>query len=148
MAAGDFTFFNQYKVDVGLEAHQLNTDELKFAVIDDSVVPAAGTTGPHFGGTGTTDLSSGEQTGGDVSAGGYVIANTSYVLSGSGGLLDGDNVVVSPNGANPSAVDYAIIYNNTDPNKRAIGFVELAPDTDLTLGYNFNFNAGGIGTHT
>lgn len=144
MAAGDITFFDQFLVDEGLGVHNLETDELKLAFID-TVTPTTTTADPHFGGTGTTNLQTNELSGGDVAVGGYVIANNTFVLTAGLAELDGDNVAVAANGANPTTVAHGIIYNNTDANKRCIAFLEFTDPTDLTPGYTINWNANGIG---
>lgn len=154
MALGDIIVFNQFGLDVGDGEHDLNADTLKLALVDDTLTPTATTTIPHFGGTGTTDLSANEVTpGGNYSAGGVTLANVAYTLSGAVSTLAADKVLIAQDGSNPTNARWAVLYNDTATNKHAICAFDLASDRDLSAGpYEQRFNSvdgnGAILTHT
>lgn len=145
MAAGDIVFTDQFLVDVLEGLHDLETDTIKMGYVTSSTTPAATTSDPRWGAGGTTNWSTNETSGGNVSAGGSTIANPSVTLSGGAAVFDGDDVSVTQNGSNPSAARWGIIYNDTDTGKRAIGYLDLGSDTDMSAGdFTAAWNASGI----
>lgn len=145
MAKGDFTFFNQFLLDEGLKLHNLDTDSIKLAYINNTVTPTAATADPRWGAGGTTNLSSNEVTGGNFAAGGIDVAVT---FSGTPPTLDATDQSIAADGSNPNDVFWGILYNDTDTGKRAIGFYDMngGAALDCTPGLNFNFHASGIAT--
>jgi len=150
MAAGDFTFFQTFRRDIGLEHHQLETDVVKLGLITSADAPAAADADPRWGAGGTTNLSATEVTpGGNYSAGGPAVANNTYTFSGGTATFDGDDVSIAQNAANPTDARWGILYNDTDTGKRAIGFLDLGAVINLALGpFSVTWNASGIFTMT
>lgn len=150
MAAGDFTFFNTFRRDIGLEHHQLETDVVKLGLIDDSVTPTAADADPRWGSGGSTDHSATEVTpGGNYPAEGPTVANNTYTFSSGTATFDGDNVSIAQHASNPTDARWGILYNDTDSGKRAIGFLDLGAVINLTLGpFSVTWNASGIFTMT
>lgn len=148
MAQGDVTLFNQFKEDIGLEIHQLETDTFKLGLITSAVTPTASTTDPRWGSGGSTNLSSSQVTpGGNYTTGGPTIANNTYTETSGTATFDGDNISISQDASNPDDARYGIIYNDTATGKQAVGFVDLGGVTDLTAGdLGVTWNAGGIFT--
>ncbi len=146
MAIGDIVFFDQYLVDTQKKIHDLNTDVIKLGFIDSVTTPSATTPDPRWGAGGSTNLSSNEVTpGGNYSAGGPTIANTSLVLSSGLGLFDGDNISIAQDLANPNNARWGIIYNNTATGKNCLGYLDLGGVTDLSAApLNVNWSASGI----
>lgn len=150
MAAGDFTWFTQAKVDLGNKVHDLGTggDTLKMAFITSSVTPTETTAAPHWGGTGTTDLSSNEVTpGGNYSAGGISIGSQVFEAASANAKFDFADITLAQHASNPTGARWGILYNSTDANKRAIGFLDLGGDKDLSSGaFSWAPNASGVAT--
>jgi len=144
MAAGDVSLFDQFLVDLANGEHDMDADEFKLAFITDTVTPTTATAVPHFNGTGTTDLSANELTGGAISAGGVVIASTAITLVSTLAQFDGTDVSIAVNASNPTAVDYGIIYNNTNASKLCVAFLEFTANTTLVNGFTVTWNANGI----
>lgn len=149
MAQGDITIFNQFKEDLGDNIHDFigTPNTLKMAFISTAVGSiSAADAAPHFGGTGTTDFSGAEVTGGDISAGGKTLSSVTWSESAGTVTFDVDNVTVAVNASNPTTAKVCIIYNDTDTNKRAIGFMDLTTDgtsaVDLTNGATIAFSSG------
>ena len=57
-------------------------------------------------------------------------------------------VAIAQNASNPTDARYAIIYNDTDANKRCVAWIDLGAVLNLTLGpFEFRFNSvDGTGT--
>lgn len=154
MAFGDNVIFDQYSVDLGNKIHDMDTDTFKLAFLTASAVLADTTAVPHFGGSGTTDLSVNEVTpGGNYPAGGVILTGLTYTNTAGVVTWTADKVLIAQNAANPTNARWVVIYNDTDVNKRAICFFDLASDRDLSAGpYEQRFNGvdgnGAILTHT
>lgn len=149
MAAGDTTEFDQLKVDLGNKIHDLDTDTWKLALITVSTTPAGTDAAPHFGGTGTTDLSTNEVTaGGNYTAGGVTLANLAYTNSSGTVSWNADKVAIAQHASNPTNARWAVIYNDSDANKRAACFIDLGSARDLSSGpFEIRFNSiDGNGT--
>ena len=138
-----FVLFDQARIDLLNGVHDLTNDDIKVATISSATTPAQNDAGPHFGGTGTTDLSTNEVTGGEITAGG--LALDSQTVSGDPNtLFNAADEVIASNASNPSNVRSLIYYNNTDANKRALGFVTYTVDQDLSSGTNTIDHSNGI----
>ena len=149
MAAGGVTIFHQAKVDFGNKVFDFDSDTFKLGLVTSSVTPAATDAGPHFGGTGTTNYASNEvSAGGNYSAGGITLANLSFSNSGGTVSWKADKASLAYNASNPTNARWGIIYDNTDANKRAVGFIDLGEVLDLSKGpFEWRFNSvDGNGT--
>ena len=138
MAQGDvhvFDAFLENVFDSGIHDFGATPNTIKCALITSATTPAITDTDPHFGGSGTTDLSTNQATGGNYTAGGNTCATASASLSGGALQLDfGDPATWSQNGSNPSEVRWGIIYDDTVASKKAIGYVDLGSNFDMTTG--------------
>jgi len=143
MAAGDVTVFNQAGLDLGNNIMNYGSDTFNFALITASTTPLATTAGPHFNGTGTTDMSTNEVTaGGNYSAGGVALAGRAWSGAAGTKTLAFDKVLIAQNAANPTNARWGIIYDNTDANKRCLAFCDFGAVFDLTIGpFEFRFNS-------
>lgn len=149
MASGDFVWFNQAKLNIGLKIFNLETDTLKLALVTASVTPTASTADPCWGAGGSTNLSSYEVTpGGNYSAGGSTVANNTFTEASGIATLDGDGISIAPHASNPTNARWAILYSDTATAKNALGFVDLGGTTDLTTGFAATPNDSGIMTLT
>jgi hypothetical protein len=148
MARGDFTLFDEFVAQIGLKKHNLDTDVLKLAFIDNFITPTAGDATPQWGVGSGVDYDGNEvSTAGGYVAGGFTISAPSYVeAAGTGTLNDDDsNLSLAQNGSGFTNAYWAILYNDTATNKDAIGFYDLGgPVSEVAGPINFNFNASGI----
>lgn len=135
MAQGDFTVFDQFILDLGNKIMDMDGDTFKIGLITSAATPATTTAGPHWGGTGTTNFATNEVTpGGNYAANGPSLTSVTWSLSGGQANWDSANVSILQNGANPTNVRWGIIYDDTDANKRCVGYLDFGSDTDLTAG--------------
>lgn len=147
MASGDIKWFQQALLDLGNKIHNLSSDALQLGIVTTAVVPALGTAAPHWGGTGTTNFAANQVgTGGGytgpIALSGVTWSNVSGVIT-----LRATDIVVPQNAAGFSNGAYGIIFNNTDANKRAIGFIELnAAGTMSIVSGSFTIDFQGAGT--
>jgi hypothetical protein len=126
MAAGDFKWFSQGLHDLGNKIHDLDNDDWRLGIVTTVTVPTVNTTAPHWGGTGTTNFATTQVS----TAGGYTgpiaLTTEAWTKTATGGTMDFDDVTVPQNAGGFSNGAWGIIYNNTDANKRAIGYVEIS----------------------
>ena len=129
MAQGDIKWFSAGLLQLGTKIHNLTSDVLKLAIVTNATVPTTDTAIPHFGGTGTTNFSTNQVS----TVGGYTgpITLASVTFTEIGTLpkvptLRATDVVVAQNASGFSNGAYGIIFNDTDANKRALGFIELS----------------------
>ena len=144
MAAGDVTFFHQFKVDMGNKVHDLDSDTWKVGFITSAVTPAASDAAPHFGGTGTTNFATNEVTpGGNYAANGPSLASLSYSNSAGTVTWSAQKISIAQHASNPTNARWGILYNSTDANKRAAAILDFGSARDLTAGL-FEFKFGGV----
>jgi hypothetical protein len=72
--------------------------------------------------------------GASYAAGGPTLVSPSWTIVAGIPTLRGPNVVVAQNAAGFANARWGIIYNNTDANKRCIGFVDLGADRSIVTG--------------
>lgn len=149
MATGTIKWFAQALHDLGNKIHDLDSDDFRMGIVTTATVPAVNTAAPHWGGTGTTNFATNQVgTGGTSYTGPIVLTSESWTLGATGAAMDWSDTPTQlaqdasgfTNGA------YGIIYNNTDANKRAIGYIEIssAGTASLVAGaININLNASG-----
>jgi hypothetical protein len=151
MAQGTVIMFQEFLGSMGLGEFNLNTDLYKIGLVAAATTPATGDADPGWTGARTTDYSAGESTpGGNYSTGGADITNT---YSEAAGVATFDGADQSPylaqHASNPTDVRWGIIYNDTDADKKAIGYIDMGSTFDATTGdINITWNAGGIFTFT
>lgn len=147
MATGDIKWFQQALLDLGNKIHNLSSDVLMLGIVTNATVPSMATPAPHWGGTGTTNFAT-NQVGvgggytGPVALAGVSWSNVSGVIT-----LRATDPVIAQNAAGFANGAYAIIYNSTDPNKRALGFIELSEAGELSIvSFSFTIDFQGAGT--
>lgn len=146
MAQGDVTFFDQALVDVMEKLHDLESDDLRVALLTNAVTPTAADADPRYGAGGGTNYATSEvAAGGNYVAGGAAIANPAVTLTGGLAMFDGDDVSWAQHASNPTNATWGLIYNNTDAGKRALGFVDLGGAFNMTTGpLSIAWNANGL----
>lgn len=139
------TAVNEFKEDVGLKIHNLNTDALHLGLVTSSTTPTASTADPRWGAGGSTDWSTNEVTpGGNYSSGGPDIVNT-YAESSGTATLDAGDVSILENASNPTNARWGIAYNNTSAGKEVVFFLDLGAVIDLSAGdFSVTWHANGI----
>ena len=157
MAQGDTVLFNKFVEDMGDKLYNLSGDTFKLALVKSSanggIDPTATTADPRWGAGGTTNLLSSEVTpGGNYTTGGESLSTTitdNWTISSNVSKFDGDDVSIASNASNPTNARWGIVYDDTDAGKRAIGYVDLGSDSDLSGGnFTLAWNASGIFTLT
>ena len=120
-------------------------DTVMCAIINNTTPPTLTTADPCWGGGGTTNLATWEETGTNYPAGGR--ACTVANITDNAGTIEldfGDPATWSQDGSNPTACWWGIIYDDTTANKNCIGYVDLggvfdAQTGDLTITWGAPF---------
>lgn len=149
MARGDIIVFDQFLLDLMLKVHDLNAaDTLRIGFIGNAVTPSVSTADPHWGGTGTTNLATDAKSGGSFPATPTALTSVTATLNSGTPKLDAaDPSAFSKNASNPTDIYWAIIYNDTSTNKKAICAYDMGGPVDGTAGdVTVTFNASGIAT--
>ena len=151
MAQGTVSMFEEFLGSMGLAEFNLNTDESRMGIITSANAPIANDPDPGWHANRTTNFLATEVTpGGNYTTGGTDITNTYAEAAGVGKFDAADqSPYVGVNASNATNVRWGIIYNDTDTDKKAIGFNDMGADFDMTTGdLNITWNASGIFTFT
>ena len=122
---------------------------VKVALITNSVTPAVTDSNPCFGSGGTQNYSTAEvAAGGGYVTGGFAVTGFAVSQTSATVNITATSPVVSyaSNPSNPTALYYAVYYDNAAANKRVLAWVELGAGISSTPGLNVNINATGTGT--
>ena len=146
MPAGDFRWFARGLHDLGNKIHDLDSDDWRLGIITSAVTPATNTTAPHWGGTGTTNFSTNQvSVGGTSYTGPIALASETWTLNATGANMDCADITLAQDALGFTNGRWGIVYNNTDANKRAIGYLDLGSDRSLVVGsLTIQMNASGI----
>lgn len=146
MAAGDFKWFAQGLHDLGNKIHDLDSDDWRMGLVTSTTTPAVNTSAPHWGGTGTTNFATNQVgTGGTSYTGPIVLTSEAWALNATGAAMDCADISLAQDASGFTNARWGIVYNNTDANKRAIGYVDLGSDRSIVTGsLAINMNASGI----
>lgn len=127
MARGDIKWFAQALHDLGNKIHDLDGDDIRMGIVTNATVPAVNTAAPHWGGTGTTNFATNQVTTGTAYTGPINVSTEGWVLDATGAKfqLSADPTIAQDAGGGFTNGYWGILYNNTDANKRALGFVDL-----------------------
>jgi hypothetical protein len=110
-------------------------DVVKCAIVNNTSPPVVTTPDPCWGAGGTTNLSTNEESGGSMTAGGLVCSNVAVSVVGNVPQLDMDDPATwAQNASNPTACYWAVLYSDTATNKNCIGFIDLGGVFDATTG--------------
>lgn len=148
MATGTIKWFAQGLHDLGNKIHDLDSDDWRMGIVTTATVPAVNTAAPHWGGTGTTNFATNQvATAGTSYTGPIVLASEAWTLSATGATMDFADISLSQDASGFTNGAYGIIYNNTDANKRAIGYIELSSGGTASLvagPITITMNASGV----
>lgn len=146
MAAGDFKWFAQGLHDLGNKIHDLDADDFRMGIITTATTPAVNTAAPHWAGTGTTNMSTNQvvTTGSSYTAP-LVLTSEAWALTATGAAMDVADITLAQDASGFTNGRWGVVYNNTDANKRAIGYLDLGSDRSLVSGsLTITMNASGI----
>jgi hypothetical protein len=117
MAQGDITLFEEFKRDLGLGIHNLNTDAHKLYLT--SGTPTAADINPSY-----ADWT--EVSGTNYTAGGLTV-NLTYTEAAGTGTLATDGATYSwlQDAAGPTGINFGVIYNDTSVGNEAICFIDF-----------------------
>ena len=135
MPSSTFTFYQDFKEQLGKGVHDLSTADLKIALTN--TAPNVST---HTVLADITQIStSGGYTGG--AGGGVALAGESYTETGGTGTFIATDLVITASGGSIGPFRYAVLYNNTAASDNLIGYVDygssitLADTESLTLDF-------------
>lgn len=127
MATGTIKWFAQGLLDLGNKLHNLSSDTLKLGIVTTATVPLLSTAAPHWGGTGTTNFATNQVgTAGTQYTGPKTLASVTWTLVSNVPTLRATDIAMTIDASGFTNGAYGIVYNDTDANKRALGFVELS----------------------
>ena len=146
MARNDWVTFEEFSLDLANKVHNLGSDTFKVALVDETIpVPVAGSVEPEW-----TDFSGNEVSGTGYTAGGTALTGVS--TSEAAGVTTFDdtvNLTWSQNGAGPTDIYWAILYNDSAASKECVGFLDMGGPVSLQDGdVSITWNASGILTVT
>ena len=135
MPSSTFTFYQDFKEQLGKGVHDLSTADLKIALTN-----SAPNVSTHTVLADITQIStSGGYTGG--AGGGVALAGESYTESAGTGTFIATDLVITASGGSIGPFRYAVLYNNTAASDNLIGYVDygssitLADTESLTLDF-------------
>ena len=146
MAAGDFKWFAQGLHDLGNKIHDLDADDFRMGIITTATTPAVNTAAPHWAGTGTTNMSTNQVvTTGTSYTAPLVLTAEAWALTATGAAMDVADITLAQDASGFTNGRWGVVYNNTDANKRAIGYLDLGSDRSLVTGsLTITMNASGV----
>ena len=146
MAAGDLKWFAQGLHDLGNKIHDLDADDFRMGIITTATTPAVNTAAPHWAGTGTTNMSTNQVvTTGTSYTAPLVLTAEAWALTATGAAMDVADITLAQDASGFTNGRWGVVYNNTDANKRAIGYLDLGSDRSLVAGsVTITINASGI----
>ena len=146
MATGDIKWISGGLLAIGSKVHNLGSDTFKLGLVTSSVTPAIADTDGRWGAGGSVNYSTNQVTpGGNYSTGGPSLATVTWTNVSNVPTFRAADVTIAQNASNPTNARGGIIYNDTDASKRAIAFIDLGSDRNLTTG-EFKVDFGGLGT--
>jgi len=143
MAQGDVVFFDTFlsdlcKADDTATNHHFGTtpDTIKCMLITATTAPTTATADSRYGAGGTVNWADTEVLDtGTYTDGGNACASPTVAISGGLVEIDFDNPASwASDPLNDTGVKWGIIYNDTNTNKTAIGFIDLGTAFDMTTG--------------
>lgn len=151
MAQGTVTMFQEFLGSLGLSEFNLNTDVYKIGIVTNSNPPLTADADPGWHASRTTNFLATEVTpGGQYSTGGSDITNLFSEAAGVA-TFDAANQLpyVLKDASNATDARWGIIYNDTDADKKAIGFLDFGSVFDMKTGdLNITWDGSGIFTWT
>lgn len=127
MAVGDVHWFAQGLHDLANKLHDIDTDDIRVGLVTSAVAPSITTAAPHWGGAGTTNFAANQVgTGGTSYTGPIALATETWQITAGVVEFKADKIALAQDASGPTNIAYGIIFNNTDANKRCLGYVEIS----------------------
>ena len=142
MAAGDMKWFAQALHDLGNKIHDLDGDTLKLGFITTSTTPSIDTAAPHWGGTGTTNMATNKvaETGTSYT-GPITLGSKVWQLVTGGAQFRAAAINLAQDALGFTDARWGVVYNDSDANKRCLGYLDLGSDRSLVTGaLNIDWN--------
>jgi hypothetical protein len=134
MATGDVHWFNEALTNLGTKLENLTADALLVGIVTTGVVPTIATVGAHWAGTGTTNFATTQVAiTGTSYTGPKALTTVTWANAAGVSKLAADIITMAQDASGFANGAYGIIYDSTDANKRALGFVELSAAGSLSL---------------
>jgi hypothetical protein len=147
MAVGQIKWFQEGILQLGNKIHNLSSDVLQLGIVTVATVPTMATAIPHWGGTGTTNFAANQVGVGGGYTGPITLASVTWTNVAGVLTLRATDVVIPQNAAGFANGAYGIIFNSTDANKRALGYIELsAAGTATIVSGSLTLDFQGAGT--
>lgn len=146
MAQGDMIVFDSAIVNIGNDWN-MDGDTFNMAIVTNATVPTRDTTAPHYGGTGTTNFATNAVATATAWTGPVALSGLSWSEAAANTFrLDfTDPSTIAQDAGGFTDGYWAILYNNTDANKRCLCAIDLGGPISLVSGtLDINFNANGI----
>lgn len=150
MAQGDMIIFDQAYLDIGKGSGgpwDMTADTFNMALVDNTTVPTRDTAAPHYGGTGTTNFATNAVATATAWTGPVALSGLSWseAVADTFRLDFTDPATIAQDAGGFTNGYWAILYNATDINKRALCAIDLGGPVSLVAGpLDINFNALGI----
>lgn len=144
MPSATFTFYQDFKEQLGKGVHDLSSHDIKIALTNSA--PNAGT---HTALADITQLSTGGgYTGG--AGGGLSLSGKSYTETSGTGTFTHTDVTLTASGASVGPFRYAVYYNNTttSPADALIGYVDYGSSITVADTETFTVDVGASGVFT
>jgi hypothetical protein len=146
MATGDIKWFAGGLHALGNAVHNLGANTIKVGITTSAVTPSPNDSDPRWAAGGSVNFSTDQvSVGGNYANGGPTLSGVSWTIVANVPTLRATDPMISQHASNPTNARWGIIYNDTDANKRALGFIDFGSDRNLTTG-DFTMNFGGSGT--
>lgn len=145
MARNDWVTFEEFSEDLSNGVHNLGSDTFKVGLIDNTTPPTAADATPRWG-----DYSGNEVSGTGYTAGGYTLTGTSTAEADGETTFDDSGAPTwAQNGAGPTDIYWAVLYNDSATADQAIGFLDMGGPVSLQDGpVTITWNTSGILTVT
>lgn len=146
MAQGDLIVFDSSLPNL-IKDWDGDSDTWKMGIVDNTTTPTRDTAAPHWGGTGTTNFATNEVGTGGGYTGPLTLSSFAFTEAAANTFrLDfADPATISQNASGFTNGYWAIIFNDTDTNKRALCAIDLGGPISITGGpLVIQFNANGI----
>lgn len=148
MATGTVKWFAAGLLDLGNKLHNLSSDTFRLGIVTTVTVPSVSTAAPHWGGTGTTNfLTNQVSIAGTQYTGPKTLAAVTWTQVANVPTLRATDIAMTQDASGFANGAWGIIYNDTDVNKRAIGYLEISATgvASLVAGA-LTIDWGGAGT--
>jgi hypothetical protein len=139
MSVGDITWFDEALLNLGKKIFDFANDAIKVGIIKSAanggVDPAVTTADPRWGAGGTTNLASSQvATAGTAYTAPITLTSVTWTNVSGTPTLRAAEPTINQDASGFTNGRWAIFYDDTDSGKRAIAYMDLGADRDITLG--------------